>query len=89
MHGLTECMRTTYLPPAEIDRRPASVGSGMPHVSLWIEDAQGRKLGPEEVGEMFVSGPNIMKGYWNDPEATGKVLRTDPSGARVCSQSPD
>jgi len=80
MHGLTECMRTTYLPPEEIDRRPSSVGRGMPHVKLWIEDAQGKKLGPGETGEMYVSGPNIMKGYWNDPESTQKVVRLDAEG---------
>ena len=80
MHGLTECMRTTYLPPDEIDRRPSSVGRGMPHVKLWIEDPQGNKLGEGETGEMYVSGPNIMKGYWNDPESTAKVIRMSPEG---------
>ena len=80
MHGLTECMRTTYLPPEDIDRRPSSVGRGMPHVKLWIEDTQGKRLGPGETGEMYVSGPNIMKGYWNDPESTQSVIRLDAEG---------
>ncbi|MBA4312018.1 MAG: AMP-dependent synthetase [Chlorobiaceae bacterium] len=75
MHGLTECLRTTYLPPEEIDTRYTSVGKGMKHVQLWLEDANGKRLPSGEVGEMFVSGPNIMKGYWNDPESTSKVLR--------------
>jgi acyl-CoA synthetase (AMP-forming)/AMP-acid ligase II len=39
MHGLTECLRTTYLPPDQLDRRPTSVGRGMPNVEIWIEDA--------------------------------------------------
>jgi long-chain acyl-CoA synthetase len=74
MHGLTECMRTTYLPPDQIDIRPTSVGRGMKHVELWIQDAKGNKLPPGQVGELIVSGPNIMRGYWNDPENTNQVL---------------
>ncbi len=83
MHGLTECLRTTYLPPDQIDRRPTSVGQGMPYVRLWIEDAQGNGLAPGEVGEMVVSGPNIMKGYWNDPESTARVVRTNSDGEKI------
>jgi long-chain acyl-CoA synthetase len=74
MHGLTECMRTTYLPPDQIDKRPTSVGRGMKHVELWIQDAKGNKLPPGQVGELIVSGPNIMRGYWNDPKNTNQVL---------------
>jgi long-chain acyl-CoA synthetase len=74
MHGLTECMRTTYLPPDQIEKRPTSVGRGMKHVELWIQDAKGNRLPPGQVGELIVSGPNIMKGYWNDPENTNAVL---------------
>lgn len=83
MHGLTECLRTTYLPPDQIDHRPTSVGTGMPYVRLWIEDALGNPLPAGEVGEMVVSGPNIMKGYWNDPEATAKVVRTSSDGEKI------
>ncbi|HET6272528.1 MAG TPA: AMP-binding protein [Bacteroidota bacterium] len=74
MHGLTECLRTTYLPPGEIDTRPTSVGRGMPNVELWIEDADGKRLGSGEVGEMIVRGSTVMQGYWNDPEGTAKAL---------------
>ena len=74
MHGLTECLRTTYLPPDQLDRRPASVGRGMPNVELWVADADGKPLGPGDVGEMMVRGPNVMQGYWNDPEATARMV---------------
>jgi acyl-CoA synthetase (AMP-forming)/AMP-acid ligase II len=74
MHGLTEVLRTTYLPPDQIDRRPASVGKGMRNVELWIEDDDGNRLGPGGVGELVVRGANVMVGYWNDLEATSKVL---------------
>jgi acyl-coenzyme A synthetase/AMP-(fatty) acid ligase len=74
MHGLTECLRTTYLPPEEVETRSTSVGKGMRDVELWVEDADGRRLPPGEAGEMIVRGSTIMAGYWNDPEATAKAL---------------
>jgi acyl-CoA synthetase (AMP-forming)/AMP-acid ligase II len=74
MHGLTECLRTTYLPPEEVEARSTSVGKGMRDVELWVEDADGRRLPPGEAGEMIVRGSTIMAGYWNDPEATAKAL---------------
>lgn len=75
MHGLTECLRTTYLPPDEVETRTTSVGTGMRNVELWIVDPEGKRLPPGQVGEMVVCGSNVMQGYWNDPEATAKVLR--------------
>ncbi len=74
MHGLTEVLRTTFLPPEQIERRPLSVGKGMRNVELWIEDEDGNLLGPGKVGELVVRGANVMVGYWNDAEATSKVL---------------
>ena len=75
MYGLTECKRVSYLPPEELDRRPDSVGSGMPNEEIWIVDDQGNRLGPGFVGELVVRGANVMKGYWGDPETTNRVLR--------------
>jgi acyl-CoA synthetase (AMP-forming)/AMP-acid ligase II len=77
MHGLTECMRTTFLPPDQIEKKPTSVGRGMKYVELWIEDAKGNRLPHGQVSELIVSGPNIMKGYWNDPETTKQVIGID------------
>ena len=75
MHGLTECMRTTYLPPEEIDRRSTSVGRGMRNVELWLEDENGDKVTDGRPGELVIRGPNVMRGYWNDPVATAERLR--------------
>jgi len=74
MHGLTECLRTTYLPPDQLDQRPTSVGRGMPNVELWISDADGNRLPYGQTGELVVQGSNVMLGYWNDPETTAKVI---------------
>jgi acyl-CoA synthetase (AMP-forming)/AMP-acid ligase II len=78
MHGLTECLRTTFLPPDELETRTTSVGRGMRNIELWIEDADGQRLGPGHVGEMIVRGSTLMAGYWNDPEGTAKALIPGP-----------
>ena len=78
MYGLTECKRVSYLPPEELDRRPDSVGRGMPNEEVWIVDGEGRRVGPGVVGELVVRGSNIMRGYWEDPETTDKVLKPGP-----------
>jgi long-chain acyl-CoA synthetase len=75
MYGLTECKRVSYLPPDELDRRPASVGRGMPNEEVYIVSENGERLGPGEVGELVVRGSNVMLGYWELPEETAKVLK--------------
>ncbi len=76
MYGLTECKRTLYLPPEELDRRPGSVGIAVPGTEVWIEDEAGRRLGPGETGELVVRGSHVMQGYWQDEAATAKCYRT-------------
>jgi amino acid adenylation domain-containing protein len=76
MYGLTECKRVSYLAPEEIDRRPDSVGKGMPNEEVFIVDENGNHLGIGQTGELVVRGANVMKGYWKAPEETEKRLRT-------------
>jgi acyl-CoA synthetase (AMP-forming)/AMP-acid ligase II len=75
MYGLTECKRVSYLPPDQIDVRPRSIGRGMPNEEVYIVDDADRRVGPNVVGELVVRGANVMKGYWEQPEETAKVLR--------------
>jgi long-chain acyl-CoA synthetase len=75
MYGLTECKRTTYLPPDQLAERPTSVGVAIPGTEVWIEDGDGNRLGPGEVGELMIRGAHVMHGYWGDPEATAACLR--------------
>ena len=75
MYGLTECKRVSYLPPEELDRRPDSVGKCMPNMEGWVVDEGGQRLGPGVVGELVVRGPNVMRGYWGDPDGTNEVLK--------------
>ncbi len=83
MFGLTECKRVCYLPPDQIDIRPKSVGKAMPNCTTAILDLDGRPVAPGQVGELVIEGPNVMQGYWDDPELTAKTFRTDPeTGSR-------
>ena len=78
MYGLTECKRVSYLPPDQLDIRPGSVGRGMPNEEVYVVGEDGNRVGPGVVGELVVRGANVMKGYWELPEETDKVLRPGP-----------
>ncbi len=76
MYGLTECKRVSYLPPAELERRPTSLGRGMPNEQVYLVDEEDRIItGPGVTGELVVRGANVMKGYWELPGETAKMLR--------------
>ena len=85
MYGLTETKRTLYLPPEWLDKKPGSVGVAIPGTEVWIEDDNGDRLGPDQVGELIVRGRHVMRGYWEAPEASAARYRTCPAtGERVC-----
>jgi long-chain acyl-CoA synthetase len=78
MYGVTECKRCTYLPPEELKHRPGSVGIAIPGTEAYVVDEHGARVTPGVVGELVVRGAHVMKGYWNDPEATARALRSGP-----------
>jgi long-chain acyl-CoA synthetase len=78
MYGLTECKRVSYLPPDQLEVRPASVGRGMPNEEVYIVDENGARVGPGTVGELVIRGANVMKGYWELPEETDRCLKPGP-----------
>lgn len=78
MYGLTECKRVSYLPPDELDRRPESVGRGMPNQEVYIVDDAGERVPPGDVGELVVRGAHVMRGYWENPVETDKRLKPGP-----------
>lgn len=75
MYGLTECKRVSYLPPEQLDRRPSSVGRGMPNEEVFIVDERGERVGAGEAGELVVRGSNVMRGYWRAPQETAQRLK--------------
>jgi long-chain acyl-CoA synthetase len=78
MYGLTECKRCTFLPPRELARRPGSVGIAIPGTEAYVVDDDGARVGPGVTGELAIRGAHVMKGYWEDPEATARALRPGP-----------
>lgn len=76
MYGQTEATaRITYLPPMRLSDKLGAVGVPVPGVRLEIRDEQGRVLPQGQQGEVCVQGDNVMLGYWNNQEATRRVLR--------------
>jgi acyl-CoA synthetase (AMP-forming)/AMP-acid ligase II len=75
MYGLTECKRVSYLPPEEIDRKPASVGVPIPGTQAYVVDDNGNPLPPGATGELVVRGPHVMLGYWNDAATTAEKIK--------------
>jgi len=75
MYGQTECQRVCSLPPAELDRRPTSVGIPIPGTDAWVERPDRSRAAPGEAGQLVVRGPHVMQGYWRDPDATARKLR--------------
>jgi acyl-CoA ligase (AMP-forming) (exosortase A-associated) len=81
MYGLTEAFRSTYLPPAELDRRPDSIGKAIPNNEILVVDDQGAPCPPGVVGELVHRGSTVALGYWNDPAGTAARFRPAPPTA--------
>ncbi|GAA0596766.1 acyl-CoA ligase (AMP-forming), exosortase A system-associated [Caenispirillum bisanense] len=78
MYGLTEAFRSTYLPPAEVDRRPDSIGKAVPNAEIMVVRKDGTPCAPGEPGELVHRGAFVALGYWNDPERTAVRFRPAP-----------
>lgn len=81
--GQTECKRIAIMPPEQDGARLGAVGLPLPGTTVAVIDSEGRPLPPGQIGEIVVSGPHVMPGYWGDPELTARTFRPDPvTGAR-------
>jgi long-chain acyl-CoA synthetase len=78
-YGLTETSPVIALNVLS-RRRAGSVGRVLGGVNVWILDSEGNALGPGEEGEICCSGPNVMKGYHNNSDATDEVITIAPDG---------
>ena len=78
MYGLTEAFRSTYLPPAELDRRPGSMGKAIPNAQVLVVREDGTECEPGEPGELVHRGIHVSLGYWNDLEKTAERFRPAP-----------
>jgi fatty-acyl-CoA synthase len=77
-YGLSEAAPVALLlDPSSALTKMGSAGRPPLLVDVRIVAADGTVVGPGETGELQVRGPNVMAGYWNQPEATGKVMTPD------------
>jgi acyl-CoA ligase (AMP-forming) (exosortase A-associated) len=87
MYGLTEAFRSTYLDPAEVDRRPDSIGKAIPNAEILVVRPDGTLCDPGEQGELVHRGALVAMGYWNDPERTAERFRPAPArDPGLCTQ---
>lgn len=76
MYGCTEAApRLTYLTPDALSTKWGSIGKAVPGVEIRVADEKGAALPRGESGELAARGPNIMMGYWKDPQGTAEVIR--------------
>jgi len=77
-YGLTETGPVTNLDPPSEEPTYGSVGPLIPNTEAKIVSVEtGEELGPNENGEVWLRGPQIMKGYLNNPEATAHTIDAD------------
>jgi long-chain acyl-CoA synthetase len=74
-YGLTETSSlSTMNSGVDYLAKPDSVGPPVPVVTVKVVDPEGTAVPTGEVGELWIKGPNVVKGYWNKPEATAAVF---------------
>ncbi len=71
--GLTETSPGACINPFGLDFN-GSIGLPIPSTEISIRDDDGKELGIGEIGEICVRGPQVMRGYWNRPDETAKVM---------------
>jgi long-chain acyl-CoA synthetase len=74
--GLTETAPAACINPMGVDFN-GSIGLPIPSTDISIRDDAGLEMGTNEVGEICVFGPQLMRGYWNRPDETEKVMFGD------------
>jgi len=76
-YGLTEASPVVSINPVNITHFNGSIGHAIPLTEISIRDKQGHIVPAGEHGEIWVRGPQVMRGYWNKPEESAQVLTSD------------
>lgn len=74
-YGLSEASPVTCFNPLDRDRKAGSIGTNINNVENRVVDEYGQDVPVDEVGELIVRGPNVMKGYYKMPEETAVAIR--------------
>jgi len=73
-YGLSETSPVASFNRRDRERKPGSIGLPLAGIEMRVVGADGAEVPRGEVGEIAIRGHNVMKGYWNRPEATAEVL---------------
>jgi long-chain acyl-CoA synthetase len=73
-YGLSETSPVASFNHLDRERKPGSIGTPIKDVEMKIIDDDGNEVPQGEVGEIAIKGPNVMKGYWNRPDATKESI---------------
>lgn len=73
-YGLTECSPLVTGNPYNLTAYSGSIGLPVPSTEIKLVDDDGNEVALGEPGEMWVKGPQVMKGYWNRPDSTAEIL---------------
>jgi long-chain acyl-CoA synthetase len=74
-YGLSETSPVASFNHPDREQKPGSIGTPIRDVRMRVVDGDGHEVPLGEVGEIAIRGPNVMKGYWQRPEATGEAIR--------------
>jgi len=73
-YGLTETSPAACINPLDLKAYNGTIGVPIPSTEIQIRDTEGREVAPGEAGELCIRGPQVMKGYWQRPDETAKVI---------------
>ena len=76
-YGLSETSPVASFGRADMERKAGTIGTPIDGVEMRLVDDEGNVVGVGDVGEVQIKGPNIMKGYWNMPDATAAAIDAD------------
>ncbi|WP_434030544.1 long-chain fatty acid--CoA ligase [[Pseudomonas] boreopolis] len=73
-YGLTETSPAACINPMDIAEYNGSIGLPVPSTEACVMDDNGNVLGTDEIGELCIRGPQVMKGYWQQPAETARII---------------
>jgi len=74
-YGLTECSPLVCGNPYDLKQFSGSIGLPVPSTDIRLVDAQGNNVPPGQAGELLIRGPQVMAGYWQQPQASADALK--------------
>ena len=76
-YGVTECSPTIALTRIDTPRTDISVGPVFPLIEIELVNSSGMRVPQGEIGELWVRGPNVMRGYYQSPDETAQAINSE------------